>query len=71
MEEKKIARINELANKAKTPAGLTPAEVGERDALRREYLDNVRQNLTAQLDQVRIVEADGAKHPLRKKEENA
>ena len=35
-----IARINELAKKAKT-AGLTPEELAERDKLRRIYIDSV------------------------------
>ena len=41
-----IARINELAKKAKGE-GLTQEEVAERDRLRRIYLDSVRANLTA------------------------
>ena len=41
MMEDVIARINELARKAKT-VGLTPAEISERDGLRRIYLDAVR-----------------------------
>ena len=36
MDQKKIDRINELARKAKGPAGLTPEETAERDSLRRE-----------------------------------
>ena len=35
MDEKKIARINALAKKARTPEGLTPAEKEEQGALRR------------------------------------
>ena len=38
MMEDVIARINELAKKAKAE-GLTPAERSERDGLRRIYLD--------------------------------
>ena len=48
MMEDVIARINELAKKAKAE-GLTPAERSERDGLRRIYLDAIRENLTAQL----------------------
>ena len=48
--QEKIARINALAKKAKTPEGLTPEETAERAALRREYLDAFKQSLTAQLD---------------------
>ena len=44
-----IARINELAKKAKTE-GLTPEETAERDKLRRIYIDSVKANLIGQLD---------------------
>ena len=50
MEQKKIDRINELARKAKTPEGLTPAETEERAALRQEYLNSVMDNLRRELD---------------------
>ena len=36
MDEKKVARINELAKKSRTPEGLTPAEKEEQNALRME-----------------------------------
>ena len=39
-----IARINELAKKAKT-VGLTDEELTERDKLRRIYIDSVKANL--------------------------
>ena len=42
MEKEKIARINALAHKAKT-SGLTEAELAERDALRQEYLADIRE----------------------------
>ena len=60
-----IARINELARKAKVE-GLTPEEINERDALRRIYIDSVKQNLTAQLDNTYIVEEHGNKRKLKK-----
>ena len=55
-----IARINELAAKAKAE-GLTPEETAERDKLRRIYIDNVKANLTGQLDNTYIVYPDGTK----------
>lgn len=56
-----IARINELAHKAKTPEGLTPEEITERDKLRRIYIDSVKANLVGQLENTYIVRPDGTK----------
>ena len=55
-----IARINELAHKAKSE-GLTPEETIERDKLRRIYIDSVKQNLVGQLENTTIVYPDGTK----------
>ena len=63
MEQEKIARINALAHKAKTE-GLTPEETAERDRLRQEYVDAVRENLRSQLDNTYVVEPDGTRHKL-------
>ena len=62
-----IARINELAAKAKTPEGLTHEELTERDKLRRIYIDSVKASLTGQLDNTYIVHPDGTKTKLEKK----
>lgn len=62
-----IARINELAAKAKTPEGLTQEELAERDKLRRIYIDSVKASLTGQLDNTYIVHPDGTKRKLEKK----
>ncbi len=62
-----IARINELAAKAKT-VGLTPEETAERDKLRRIYIDNVKANLVGQLDNTYIVYPDGTKKKVEKKQ---
>ena len=48
MEQKQIDRINELARKAKSPAGLTPEEEAERALLRQEYIADCKSNLMAQ-----------------------
>ena len=66
MNSEKIARINALVRKAKAE-GLTEAELRERDLLRREYIDSVKANLTAQLDHTWVVDENGSKRPLRKK----
>ena len=62
-----IARINELAHKAKTPEGLTQEELKERDKLRRIYIDSVKANLVGQLENTYIVRPDGTKEKVEKK----
>lgn len=62
-----IARINELAKKNKTE-GLTPEELTERDKLRRIYIDSVKASLVGQLENTYIVEPDGTKHKVGKKD---
>ena len=62
-----IARINELAKKAKNE-GLTEEEIAERDKLRRIYIDNVKASLVGQLDNTYIVEPDGTKRKLTPKQ---
>ena len=62
-----IARINQLAAKAKTE-GLTEEETAERDKLRRIYIDNVKASLTGQLDNTYIVYPDGTKKKVEKKQ---
>ena len=68
MEPEKIARLNALAKKAKSEEGLTPEETVERDLLRREYVAACRRNLEAQLESIRIVEPDGTRHRLPRRE---
>ena len=60
-----IARINELAKKAKETT-LTDEEIVERDKLRRIYIDSVKASLTGQLDNTYIVRPDGSKEKLKK-----
>ena len=67
MEQKKIDRINELARKAKSPAGLTPEEEAERALLRQEYIADCKSNLMAHLDKTLIQHPDGTRTRLRKK----
>ena len=62
-----IARINELAKKAKNPEGLTPDELTERDKLRRIYIDSVKANLVGQLENTTIVYPDGTKKKVTHK----
>ena len=62
-----IARINELAKKAKTE-GLTPEELTERDKLRRVYIDSFKASLTGHLDNTYIVYPDGTKKKVGPKQ---
>ncbi len=65
-QQQRVARINELAHKAKTQ-GLTQEETAEREELRRAYLADFRASLRSQLDNTYVVTPDGEKHPLKKK----
>lgn len=53
-----VNRINELARKAKTE-GLTEQEKAEQAALRRAYIDSVKDNLRAQLAGTFVQKEDG------------
>lgn len=66
MIDEVVARINELARKAKT-VGLNAEELAERDKLRRIYIDAVKANLTAQLENTYVVDSQGNKEKLHKK----
>ena len=68
MEHEKIERINELT-RLRRERELTHEELVEREALRREYLDGVRQNARAVLESVRLKRPDGTLEPLKKKED--
>lgn len=59
MDEKKIARINELYKKSKAE-GLTEAETAEQAQLRKEYIEAFRRNLRGQLNNIDVKEADGS-----------
>ena len=62
-----IARINELAHKAKAE-GLTAEETAERDKLRRIYIDSVKANLVGQLENTYIVRPDSTKTKVTRKD---
>ena len=66
MTQKKIARINELAHKSKT-TGLTEAEKAEQQALRKEYLEDMKASLRAQLEHTSIQEPDGTIHKVTRR----
>lgn len=54
-----IARINELARKAKT-VGLTEEELEERNELRRRYIEAIKSSVKNQLENIEIVDDDGS-----------
>ncbi len=59
MTEEKIRRISELAQKSRTDAGLTEEEKAEQAALRREYIDAMKQSLKTQLDNTVVIDPNG------------
>lgn len=67
MLEDKIKRINELAQKAKSPEGLTEEEKAEQKRLREEYIAEWRQGVTQVLDNTYIMDEHGNKRKLEKK----
>ncbi|MBP3627220.1 MAG: DUF896 domain-containing protein [Clostridia bacterium] len=67
MTQEKIDRINELARKQKSE-GLTEEEKQEQAILRREYIDSYKRSLVSQLENTYILEPDGTKRKVTKKE---
>ena len=55
LENKKIDRINELANKSKSES-LTEEEKLEQHGLRQEYLANFREHFRGHLENIEIVD---------------
>ena len=66
MDEKKIARINQLHHASKA-RDLSPEEVEEQAALRKEYIAAYRKNLKSKLDSISIREEDGSITHLKDK----
>ncbi len=64
--QERINRINELYHKSQVQE-LTLEEKEEQALLRREYVDNIRGNLRAQLDSIRVERPDGTLEKLEKK----
>ena len=55
LTQEMVNRINELARKKRT-VGLNDEELAEQKKLYREYLDNIRANLSNVLDSIEFVE---------------
>ncbi|WEG74119.1 DUF896 family protein [Vagococcus intermedius] len=58
LSKEKMARINELANKAKGE-GLTLAEQNEQKALREEYLERFRGGMRNHIEGMKVVDQEG------------
>ena len=70
MEESRIKRINELYHKSQAE-GLTEEEKAEQLKLRGEYINAYKQSLIAQLENTYILEPDGTKRKVRRKDDAA
>ena len=68
MTKEKIDRINFLARKKKAE-GLTESELQEQAILRREYIESYKQSLISQLENTYILEPDGTKKKVTRKDE--
>lgn len=66
MNEERIDRINALYHKSQS-VGLTEEEKQEQATLRKEYIEAIRGNMRATLNNVSIKEADGTITDLGKK----
>ena len=67
MDKKVLDRINELARKSKVQK-LTEEELKEQADLRRQYIDAYKKNLVSQLENMTIVEPDGTKRKIKRKQ---
>ena len=67
MDNSKLQRINELA-RIKKERELTAEELAERDALRKEYIEEWRKGAIEVLENTYIQTPDGKKHKLQRKD---
>lgn len=66
MKQERIDRINELYRKSKAE-GLTETEKQEQALLRKQYIADVKNNLTSQLNHIDVVNEDGTVENLGEK----
>lgn len=64
MEQTKIDRINALARAARE-RDLSEEEKVEQQALRKEYIEDYKRSLRANLDSIVVVDQHGNKKPLK------
>ena len=62
--DERIKRINELYHKSQNE-GLTDEEKLEQSILRQEYVDSIKRDMKAQLDNIEIVRPDGSVEKLK------
>ncbi|MCR5800727.1 MAG: DUF896 domain-containing protein [Lachnospiraceae bacterium] len=65
--EADVKRINELYHKSQNE-GLTEEEKDEHQRLRKAYVESMRANVRANLDNIVIQRPDGTKEKLQRKE---
>ena len=70
MIQEKLNRINELA-KLKKERALTPEETEEQARLRKEYIEEWRAGAVQVLENTYIVDKNGIKHKLQKKQQGS
>ena len=70
MIQEKLNRINELA-KLKKERELTPEETEEQARLRKEYIEEWRAGAVQVLENTYIVDKNGIKHKLQKKQQGS
>lgn len=68
-EDALIQLINHYA-RLKKSAALTQEQLGQQALLRKEYLNRMRVQIRAALDNTKIKEPDGTVHPLPKKSDS-
>ena len=59
LSKDKMARINELAKKSKSPEGLTSTEKKEQALLREEYITVFRGGMRHHIEGMKVVDTDG------------
>ncbi|MGO3731892.1 MAG: DUF896 family protein [Vagococcus sp.] len=59
LTQEKLARINELAKKAKTETGLNADEKVEQQELRDEYIKNFRGGMRHHIEGMKVVDEEG------------
>ena len=65
--KEQIDRINQFARRIKAGETLSAEELAERDALRRLYIDSMKESLVGHLENTVIVRPDGSREKLKKK----